>query len=185
MSGSTFWQIKPAVPVRPIISLMNAIREENLQLVGKLVGEVQDINAISRSKRVTAIMLAAEQGLTNVVNLLFQRGADIELKDWEGFTPLILASKNGKTETVNCLCALKADVQSVDTQGRTAVAWAASNGHAVVLQQLLELNGDIALTDFTTDWKTVFFPFWGFRGLLVNSTHVCIPSLASSNVAFE
>ena len=37
----------------------------------------------------------------------------------------------------------------------------------------------------TTDWNTVFFPFWGIRGLLVNSTHVCTTSLASSNVAFE
>ena len=43
---------------------------------------------------------------------------------------------------------------------------------------------DITRTS-TTDWTTVFFPFWGIRGLLVNSTYVCIPSLASSNVAFE
>ena len=37
----------------------------------------------------------------------------------------------------------------------------------------------------TTEWTAVFFPFWGIRGLLVNSTHVCTTSLASPNVAFE
>ena len=33
-------------------------------------------------------------------------------------------------------------------------------------------------SEMTTDWNTVFFPFWGVRGLSVTSTYVCIPSLA-------
>ena len=43
----------------------------------------------------------------------------------------------------------------------------------------------LGIAVLTTDWTTVFFPFWGIRGLLVNSTHVCTTSLASPNVAFE
>ena len=46
---------------------------------------------------------AAKEGNTEEVELLLDRGANIEAKDIDGHTPLLLAAKWGKTETVELL----------------------------------------------------------------------------------
>ena len=144
MDESNFWQIIPSKPVSQITRLITAVKQGNLQLVRRLAGKVDDINAFIGGVKYTAMMYAAEQGFTDIVDVLFQRNASISLRNRDGSHPLILAGFGWASIR---LCELKADVQSVDDNGRTALSWAAGSGHTVVLQLLLELNADISIAD--------------------------------------
>lgn len=51
----------------------------------------------------TALMLASEQGNTEIVKVLLQNGADFTLTNKEGKNALNMAEENGRTETVKVL----------------------------------------------------------------------------------
>ena len=51
-----------------------------------------DINCKTESNHDTPLTLACQGGHTELVQLLVQRGAELEHRDKKGFTPLILAA---------------------------------------------------------------------------------------------
>ena len=68
---------------------------------------------------------AAEEGNTEEVELLLDRGANIETKDKDGLTPLMIAAKWGKTETVELLLDRGANIETKDKDGLTPLMIAA------------------------------------------------------------
>ena len=56
------------------------------------------------SNGMTALMLAAWKGHTDIVNALAgPHNANVEAADRNGYTALMLAAANGRTDTVNAL----------------------------------------------------------------------------------
>lgn len=90
---------------------------------------------------------AAEFGTTSMVELLLERGGDIETKDKEGCTLLILAAKNGHEDTVKCLVERSAKIEETDELGRTALSWAAEDGNLETVEYLLEKGANPGSTD--------------------------------------
>jgi ankyrin repeat protein len=68
-----------------------------------------------------------------VVQLLLEKGADIEAKGNSGQTALQLAAKNEHEATA------RADIEAKDSDGRTELRLAAGNRHGAIL--LLEEGG--------------------------------------------
>ena len=52
----------------------------------------------------TALMIAAELGLHEILILLLERHADCRLVDKDGYSALVLAAWNGNSYAVECLC---------------------------------------------------------------------------------
>jgi ankyrin repeat protein len=79
-----------------------------------------------------------------VVQLLLQKGADIDSKD-SGYhqTPLSLAAWSGRAAVVQLLLKKGADVDSTSYYGRTPLSYAAESGHAAVVKLLLEEAVDV------------------------------------------
>ncbi|CAH0002197.1 unnamed protein product [Clonostachys byssicola] len=90
---------------------------------------------------------AAEFGPTSMVELLLERGGEVETKDKEGCTLLILAAKNGHEDTVKCLVEKSANIEETDKLGRTALSWAAEDGNLETVEYLLEKGADPGSTD--------------------------------------
>ncbi len=88
-------------------------------------------------------MLAAQNGQTEMVAELLDRGAYTESKTSEGCTALMIAAKNGHTETVALLLDRGADVNASTFHGITALMLAAEDGQTEIVAKLLDRGADI------------------------------------------
>lgn len=95
---------------------------------------------------------ASERGHTNIVELLIEKGADVnQMCACTGATPLYIAAKNGHTDVVKVLIANKAVVDQTCTDaGLRPLYIAAQNGHTEVVEVLLanQANVDIICKDY-------------------------------------
>ncbi len=67
-----------------------------------LIEEGVDVNA-KANNGFTALMIASQEGHTEVANMLIEKGADVNAQNNDGYTALMLASKEGHKEIANLL----------------------------------------------------------------------------------
>ena len=104
-------------------------------------GEIQvklpdEEKAVVRT-HVTALMLAARRGHTNIVQYLLDEGADVNTLDAHGSSALMYASYRGDTETVHLLLSHDATANTQDMNGITALMIAACLGFPEIIHLLL------------------------------------------------
>jgi ankyrin repeat protein len=104
------------------------------------------------------LIRAAENGDTNGVQQLLQRGANIEAKGtlypYEGATALIIASDKGETDVVKLLLDKGANIEARSKWGWTPLASAVSTGHADVVRLLLEKGANMEARE-GDDWTAL------------------------------
>ncbi len=106
-----------------------------------------DVNKADPAGR-TALMMAALEGYTEVVEVLLESGAEVERHDNAGRTALMYASSGPFPQTVELLIKNGANVNRADTAELwTALMMAAAEGHQPVVELLLRYGADIAATD--------------------------------------
>ena len=71
---------------------------------------------------------ACVNGHIAIVDLLLQRGVNIDSVDNKGCSPLIVACQYGKTMLAGYLMGKGATIQTIDGDGDTALHWAAFKG---------------------------------------------------------
>ncbi len=117
-----------------------------------LIGAGADVNA--KNKRgYTALMLATQRGPIEIVKLLIEGGADVNVMSEDDpkpktkkdrvepslvFTALEIASRRGRTEIAKLLIDAGADVNARDYKGATALMWASNEGHTEIVNLLKE-----------------------------------------------
>lgn len=97
------------------------------------------------STGMTALMLAAANDDSRIVQRLLDQGAQINAKDKKGQTALMLASVNAYLDTVKILLAAGADINVQSNNGATALILAAMRGHSSVVRCLLDKTLDLTL----------------------------------------
>lgn len=93
------------------------------------------------------LLLAAHQGLTEMVRLLLDCGAELEAEDSIGLTALQYASREDQHDTVRYLLCRGADIEKAGLDGVTPLLAAASEGQLEMTQLLLERNANINARD--------------------------------------
>jgi ankyrin repeat protein len=98
-----------------------------------------DVNFKDKSGR-TPLSWAAEKGSETIVNVLLNKGADLECKDKSGRTPLSWAARGGHLAVVERLLQenAKVNASAANYSGRTALQAAAEGGHLAVVERLLQ-----------------------------------------------
>ena len=77
--------------------------QNDVQILKNVLEEPRvDVNYM-RPPGTTALHQACIRGNLECVQLLVERGADLNLKDWQGFSPLKLASLNGHFDVAEYL----------------------------------------------------------------------------------
>uniref|UniRef100_U3IT99 RING-type E3 ubiquitin transferase n=1 Tax=Anas platyrhynchos platyrhynchos TaxID=8840 RepID=U3IT99_ANAPP len=105
----------------------------------------------SKNQGRTALQIASYQGYLDVVKILLQAHATVNLRDEEGDTALHYAAFGNQAEVARVLISKGANGDLLNNAKCTALYVAVSQGFAEVVQALCELNCDVNLPDSQGD----------------------------------
>jgi ankyrin repeat protein len=92
----------------------------------------------------TALILAAKNGFPKIVQLMLQKGANVNLRGYGGLTALHHACKNTQYDIVEILVSeTNIDTELEDDAGNTAIALAARMGHLSCLDRMAVRGANI------------------------------------------
>ncbi|OAQ99952.1 hypothetical protein LLEC1_04023 [Akanthomyces lecanii] len=89
----------------------------------------------------------AVQQFSNIVKLLLENGANVEVKDEDGRTALSYIAEQGHEAIVKILLEKGANVEAKDRNGQTPLSWAAEKGHEAIVKMLLEKGAYVEAKD--------------------------------------
>jgi len=113
----------------------------NVQVFGILVESGADVNSMT-NRGDTALHYAAQQGNAEIVKLLIEKNANVNVEE-EGQRALMIAAHGGHSEIVKILLNANADVDVQNWLGSTALIDAARDGHAEIVKMLLDAKADV------------------------------------------
>jgi ankyrin repeat protein len=126
----------------------NAARDGNYWFVrNSLVSGVSP--NLRDSQQRPALVLAAMNGHSQVVDLLLQNNAQINITDPARNTALNLAAARGAADIVDALLRAHANVNLANGVGETPLFSAARNGQVRVVEALIRAGADVNQADFT------------------------------------
>ena len=91
-----------------------------------------------RPRTFSAIHIAAFKGFTEIVDILFTQGMDVNLANKKKDTPILWAARWNHVDTASRLIELGANVNQENDKHSTALYWAVRYGHADMVKLLLE-----------------------------------------------
>jgi len=94
-------------------------------------------------REMIGLHLAAYFGIETIVQLLLEKGADVNAADQGGWTPLYRASGMGHIDVVKLLLEKGAHIEAADRGGQTPLYRASGIGHIDVVKLLLEKGAHI------------------------------------------
>ena len=138
----------------------------NLNIIRLLVETPNiNVNIVDRNGR-TALHLASGNGLTPVVQLLIDAGADLNKEDDGNRTPLHYASLEGYIEIVQYLIDAGADVNKGDDGNRSPLHLSVYEGNKTVLEQLIKAGADVNKGDSTDSTPLHYAVYMGNKALV-------------------
>lgn len=139
----------PSMPKKAKIDLFAAVDTGNMAALQNI--EVADLIAFNEAGS-TLLIHAAKIGALQIVELLLERGADLELSDKQGLTALNYAALNGHRDLVEFLLDSMGEAQAmIELAAGYSLHCATTNGHLNVVQLLLDRDAyvDTKLKGFT------------------------------------
>ena len=127
--------------------LHTASKEGNTEEVVRLMSSLKvDVNSMTEYhswNQSTPLIEAADNGHNDVVELLLEAGAAVNIGDKYGITPLIWAALNGNIDMVKLLLNAGAEIDRADDKGMTPLQEAAREGLDDVVQLLIDAGADV------------------------------------------
>ncbi|XP_019881677.2 KN motif and ankyrin repeat domain-containing protein 2 isoform X2 [Aethina tumida] len=112
-----------------LVSLAKVKSETHANVVRRLF-QLADVNIRAKQHGQTALMLAVSHGRLDMVTMLLEAGADINIQDEDGSTALMCAAEHGHIEIVkHFLSHPDCDSSITDVDGSTALKIAMEAGH--------------------------------------------------------
>jgi hypothetical protein len=97
-----------------------------------------ELSSFKNDLIVTHVVSAVKQGRIDIVNSLVANGADVNVRDRDGWTALMRAACEGHTEIVHILMQAGADVHVKNDEGESALTLAREKGHTCIVNLLRE-----------------------------------------------
>ena len=154
-SWGDYWHV-PRPDPRPLELLLAAggryrLREavllNDVELARARLDEGADVDTGEGTYHGPLLKIAAELGYLEIVDLLLDRGADIEATDDLGQRALLSAARFGRTEVVRRLLDRGANINAVDWSGQSALSNSAVEGHSVAFDLLLSRGAPRGIVD--------------------------------------
>ena len=133
--------------------LITAVTKNHFDCGNILIKSGANVNIVNRGEPV--IVGAASNGNLEVMDLLIDAGADVNIRSSYGITALIGASCFGHDDCVQSLCRAGADVNATGRHNSTALIAAAVRGKSTCMKLLISAGADVNARDITGN--TVLF----------------------------
>lgn len=133
--------------------LLTAINNKTPQMAMFLINNGTNLNGVTVEgnaqigedyRRHLPLSRAAEKGYYAVVELLIQKGADVNARDHDGNTALKGAAQNGHVDAVKVLLENGADANLGNYIEYVPMMWAADEGHIDIVRLLIEYGGNVS-----------------------------------------
>ena len=114
----------------------------------------------------------AGTGNTEIANLLIRQGADVNARNYDGFTPLHHAAKWNNSKTLALLIRKGGDVNARNSDGFTPLHYAAKWNNSEILALLIQKGGDVNKASYKGDTplhRTVYLNATEAAKLLIES----------------
>ncbi|CAH0057621.1 unnamed protein product [Clonostachys solani] len=112
--------------------MFRSYAQAGAQLDGRAMGEKGSV-----------VHIAAAAGHLQVLDVIIEREAGINLPDLDGIPPLQLAAVNGHYQCVNLLLQNGGDIDQTSSRYGTALSAAASRGHVDIVRLLLYMGAEV------------------------------------------
>jgi ankyrin repeat protein len=127
--------------------LMTAALSGRADAVRRLLTRGARVDTLEPYKGQTALMWAAAEGNTAVVDVLLEAGARLDAKSTAGFTPFLFAVRNAHIDTAVTLLNHGANVNELAPDGSSALSMATVNAYYELASVLLDHGADPNLPD--------------------------------------
>ena len=121
-------------------AMVIAADKKSSELLNFLIEMGAKVDVPTVQNKETALMRLSASGHNELIQILLNAGADLNLGDGNGETPLMKASRSRKIRTVKLLLEKGANVNAADYTGRTALD-IARNTRSIRLIRMLEGAG--------------------------------------------
>jgi ankyrin repeat protein len=121
-----------------IWSRRTELQSPRCQMARMLINRGADVNSTTLSQGRTPLMFAADLGWDQIVTLLIDSGAVVDMRDKNYPTAISLAVKRGHLATVRRLLEANAAYNTKDKTGATMVILAAKQGHLPILRLFVD-----------------------------------------------
>jgi ankyrin repeat protein len=136
-------------------ALMRAIINGREAMAKALLARNPELNVQEKYSQ-SALMIASWR-LPQLVPVMIDKGASVNLRDADGETALFQASAAGHVDAVRELIRRGADITVRNSVDATALMFAAARGRAEVVRELLSAGADVAAKDYkgrtARDWS--------------------------------
>jgi ankyrin repeat protein len=144
----------------PLMYVIHGNSKDRYDACQLLLRNGADVNLYSRWEGSTALHLAATLGRSDLVNLLYKSGADLEArtKKTRGRTPLMSAIGwyTPSIETIKLLLDLGAKIEATNDEGVRPLHIAAGWGHPDIMKLLIDRGANTESTD-SDSWNMLLY----------------------------
>lgn len=124
--------------------LIDAAKSGSSADIEAALADGADINAKDVGNGITALIWASQNGHIDVVKVLLDKGADINIKNSNGVTSLIMAIQNSSMDIVKLLLDKGAEVNTVrPNDSVTPLIMALWKGNSDIIKLLLDKGADV------------------------------------------
>lgn len=146
--SATYWVVltlscASMVFAGPAEDLLNAATRDDTAAVQALLSKGANVNARDASNGKTALFVASDYGYRDVVQILLDQKASVNVKTNLGATALMAAAFKGHDDVVKLLIERHADVNAKNGSGVTALMGAAFKGDRDVVKMLLDKGANV------------------------------------------
>jgi ankyrin repeat protein len=120
---------------------VEAVRNDRIDEVSALLMKGVDVNSRDVFGDNAGLHWAASLGLAEMARLLIDNGADVNIRNEEGYTPLHWAAGEGQKELVVILIVHGADVNALNKRGWTPLRWAEAQSQKEIARILVAAGG--------------------------------------------
>jgi uncharacterized protein len=130
-------------------NFFKAVREKDAPKAVEILNKPGSVivNARDPDSGDSALHIVTKRRDTPWMNLLLQRGANVDSLDGSRNTPLILAANTGFTDGIRVLLAYKANVNARNSSGETPIIKAVQAASLPAVRVLMEAGADPNRTD--------------------------------------
>lgn len=121
-------------------SLNQAVVDGDIDQVKSEISAGADVNTKDGRTGLTLLQIAINKKHTEIIQLLLDKGADVNIKDKQGRGPIHLAVVTGQKDIVEKLIAKGADINAIDGRAENALTLARKNNQTEITELLLK-NG--------------------------------------------